>query len=80
MDRLRRRVQLVAERIRKFKSEAVSARFMPPDDYKVGPRHGYSGAGVLGINEVYYEINGFIVTSDRGKMRIVGLRFFNRLF
>jgi hypothetical protein len=80
LERLMVNYSSVAERIRKFKSEAVTARFEPPDDYKVGPRHGYSGAGVLGKNEVYYEINGFIVASDQGKMRIVGLRFFNRLF
>ncbi|MEJ7713245.1 MAG: hypothetical protein WKF84_26215 [Pyrinomonadaceae bacterium] len=80
LERLTANYASVAERVRKFKSEALSAKFGPPDDRKAAPRHGYSDAGVLGKNEIYYEINGFIVARDQGKMRIVGLRFFNRLF
>jgi hypothetical protein len=70
----------VAERVGKFKSEARSARFEPPVDHKVEPLRGYYRSGVLGKDEPYYEIDGCAVARDEGRMRIVGLRFFNRLF
>jgi hypothetical protein len=80
LERLSTNYPSVAERISKFKSEALSASFLPPNEYKVEPIRGYYRSGVLGKDEPYYEINGYIVARDRGKMRIVGIRFFNRLF
>jgi hypothetical protein len=70
----------VAERVRKFKSETLAAKLTPPADRKVEPLRGYYRSGVLGADEPYYEIDGCVVASEQGRMRIVGLRFFNRLF
>lgn len=70
----------VAERVSKFKSEARSAKFEPPIGYKVEPLRGYYRSQVLGKDEPYYEIDGCVVAREQGRMRIVGLRFFNRLF
>ena len=80
LERLATNYPSVAGRISKFKAEALSASFLPPNEYKVEPIRGYYRSGVLGKDEPYYEINGYIVARDRGKMRIVGIRFFNRLF
>jgi hypothetical protein len=70
----------VAERVRKFKSEARSAKLAPPAGHKVEPLRGYYRSQVLGKDEPYYEIDGCVVAREQGRMRIVGLRFFNRLF
>lgn len=70
----------VAGRVRKFKSEARSAKLVPPADHKVEPMRGYYRSGVLGKDDPYYEIDGCVVAREQGRMRIVGLKFFNRLF
>jgi hypothetical protein len=70
----------VAGRVSKFKSEARSAKFDLPIGYKVEPLRGYYRSQVLGQDEPYYEIDGCVVAREQGRMRIVGLRFFNRLF
>jgi hypothetical protein len=80
LERLAANYPSVAERVGRFKTEALSASFEPPTEYKVEPINGYYRSGVLGTNEMYYEINGYIVARDQGRMRIVGIRFFNRLF
>jgi hypothetical protein len=41
---------------------------------------GYYRPGVLGKDDPYYEIDGYVVAREQGRMRIVGLRFFSRLF
>jgi len=70
----------VAERISKFKSEMVATRIEPPSDHKIEPSLGHIAAGVLAKDEPHYEINNYLVAREQGKMRIVGIRFFNRLF
>jgi hypothetical protein len=70
----------VAERVRKFKSEMLSAKLAPPADRKVEPLRGYYRSGVLGAGDPYYEIDGCVVAGERGRMRIVGLKLFSRLF
>jgi hypothetical protein len=80
LERLSAEHASVAERVRKFKSEARAAKFEPPVDHKVEPMRGYYRSGVLGKDDDCYEINGCAVARERGRMRIVGLRFFNRLF
>jgi hypothetical protein len=80
LERLATNYPSVAERIRTFKTESLSASFEPPAEYKVEPLRGYYRSGVLGQDEPYYEINGYIVARERGEMRIVGIRFFTRLF
>jgi len=80
LDRLAAQNSSVAERVHKFKSETPSVRLEPPTNYKVAARHGYFRDGVLGQDEAYYEINGYSVIKDEGQMRIIGIRFFTRLF
>jgi hypothetical protein len=80
LERLSAEHASVAERVRKFKSDARSARFEPPGGHRVEPLRGYYRSQVLGKDEPYYEIDGCAVARERGRMRIVGLRFFNRLF
>jgi hypothetical protein len=80
LDRLSSQYPFVAERVRKFRSEALSIKGEPPNKYKVKPAFGYLRADVLRKDEPYYDIDGFIVARDHDEMRIVGIRFFNRLF
>jgi hypothetical protein len=70
----------VAERLRSFKAEAMSAKLAIPNDHEIKPQNGYFGHGELQKDEPYYEIEGYRVVNEDGKMRIVGLRFFTRLF
>jgi hypothetical protein len=70
----------VSDRVSKFKSGARAAKFEPPRDYKVQPSYGYIRAEVLNKNEAYYTVNGYTVAQEQGKMRIVEIRFFTRLF
>jgi hypothetical protein len=79
-DNLVARYPSVTDGVHKFKSELLSAKLEPPLDHKVEPSHGYYRSRVLGLNEEFYEINGYILTKEQGKMRIVGIRFFTRLF
>lgn len=80
LERLSAEHASVAERVREFKSGVLSAKLAPPADHKVEPLRGYYRSGVLGKDDDYYEIDGCVVARERGGMRIVGLRFFNRLF
>jgi hypothetical protein len=70
----------VTERINNFKAEALAGRIEPPVDHKIEPSLGYIAAGVLQKNETHYEISNYLVTNEQGKMRITGIRFFNRMF
>jgi len=70
----------VAERVNGFKSEALAATFEPPADTRVTPQHGYYRSNVLDKDESYYEIKGYSVAKDGRDMKIIGIRFFNRLF
>ena len=71
----------VAKRIADFKADAVSAKFKAPASSKLEPLTGYYRSSVLRSDESYYQIEGFAVARDEdGQMRIVGVRFFSRLF
>jgi hypothetical protein len=78
--RLSARYPSVADRISKFKAEARAAKFEPPTNYKVKPGYHYYRSEVRGEGEPYYEIEGYSLAKEQGKMRIIGIRFFNRLF
>ena len=69
-----------AESLRKFKAEIFREKFEPPSDYQIKPTRGYSRGKVLNSNEDFYEIDGYSLVKEKGKMKIVGIRFFNRLF
>jgi hypothetical protein len=70
----------VSKRLTDFKSAARSARFTPPTDHKIEPVTGYYRSQVLGNKQPYYEIAGYHVARDQSEMRIIGIRFFTRLF
>ena len=80
LDRLSQRYPSVADRLAKYKSAARAAKFEPPTNYKVEPGHDYYRSEVLRKDEPYYEINGYILAQEHGKMRIIGIRFLYRLF
>jgi hypothetical protein len=71
---------MFAESIRRFKSEIFPEKFEPPPDYIVKPARGYSRNTVLKSTENYYEINGYSLIKEQGKIKIIGIRFFTRLF
>lgn len=79
LDRLAKTHPSVAERIRKFKAEQFSKKLEPPD-HTVKPLTAYSRGRVLGVNEPYYQINEYTVMREGSEMRIIGIRFFTRLF
>ena len=68
----------VAERIRDFK-EVLSKKITPPD-HVVRPLTAYSRGRVLGLDEKYYQVGEYAVIREGRAMRIVGIRFFTRLF
>jgi len=80
LEGLAARYPAVVERIRKSKAEALSVNLRPANDYVVKPSHNSGRGKVLGKDEVYYDINGYTVIREGGQMRIVGIRFFTRLF
>jgi hypothetical protein len=72
------RYPAVSERIRKFKGDL--SRKMTPPAHVVKPLTGYSRGRVLGLNEKYYQIGDYAVIREGREMRIIGIRFFSRLF
>ena len=78
VERLSKERPSVAERIQTFKDEALK-RVEPPERI-VKPLTAYSRGRVLGVKEPYYRIGDYAVIREKGEMRIVGIRFFGRLF
>lgn len=78
VDQLAQRYPNVAERIRDFKS-TLAKRIEPPTQV-VKPLTAYSRGRVLGLKEQYYQIGDFAVIREGREMRIIGIRFFSRLF
>ena len=68
----------VSERIRKFKND-LSKRITPPS-HVVKPLTAYSHGRVLGLDEKYFQIGDYAVIREGRAMRIIGIRFFSRLF
>jgi hypothetical protein len=80
MDRLAARYPTVAERIRRFKTEMLSVQSTPPKNFKVEPQQNPYDGPVVHKDEKYYEMEGYTVIREGSEMRIVGIRFFTRLF
>ena len=78
LDQLARRYPSVAERMRTFKTELSRKIELPRQ--KVRPLTAYSRGQVLGVREKYYQIGNYSVIREAGQMRIIGIRFFTRLF
>jgi hypothetical protein len=80
LDSLVEREPSVAERVRNFKKDLVSEGISPNAQLNLKPIR-YSGGGdVLHNGESYYQIEGYTVVREGTRMRIVGIRFFTRLF
>ena len=78
VDQLAQRNPNVAERIREFK-RSLEKRIEPPNQ-PVRPLTAYSRGRVLGLKEQYYQIGDYAVIREGAQMRIIGIRFFSRLF
>jgi hypothetical protein len=68
----------VAERVRKFKADLSKTN--PPPNHAVLPLTAYSRGHVLPLNHEYYQIGDYAVIGEGSKMKIIGIRFFSRLF
>ena len=79
LERLAKERPSVAERIRLFKEETLATKLELPDQ-PVEPLTAYSRGRVLGVDEPYYRIGDYAVIREGNEMRIIGIRFFSRLF
>lgn len=75
---LAQRYPNVAERIRDFRRD-MEKKLEPPE-HQMKPLTAYSRGRVLGLKEKYYQIGNFAVIREGREMRIIGIRFFTRLF
>ena len=78
LNELAARYPRVAERVRKFKLELSKTPKLPTG--KVEPLTSYSKGHVLGPDEKYYQIGDYAVIREGTQMKIIGIRFFSRLF
>jgi hypothetical protein len=68
----------VAERVRKFKLDLSKPLKVPAG--KIEPLTSYSKGHVLAPHEKYYQIGEYAVIREGRQMKIIGIRFFSRLF
>jgi len=61
-----------------FKLELLTLPKLPAS--KVEPLTSYSKGRVLGPDEKYYQIGDYAVIREGKQMKIIGIRFFSRLF
>jgi hypothetical protein len=78
LNQLAARYPRVAARVRKFKLELLKPPKLPAS--KVEPLTSYSKGHVLGPHEKYYQIGDYAVIREGAQMKIIGIRFFSRLF
>ena len=79
LERLAKDHPAVAERIRKFKEETLSTKIELPNEV-MKTLTAYSHGRVLRLDEPYYQIGDYAVIREGNEMRIIGIRFFSRLF
>jgi geranylgeranyl reductase family protein len=68
-----------AERMRLFKN-GLAKSIPVPKNYVVNPLTYYSKGRVLSEKKEYYQIDSYSVIREGSEMKIIGVRFFNRLF
>ena len=78
LNQLATRYPRVAERVRKFKLDLSKTPKLPAS--KVQALTSYSRGHVLAPNEKYYQIGDYAVIREGKQMKIIGIRFFSRLF
>ena len=79
LERLAKDHPVVAERVRKFKEETLSTKIELPNEV-VKTLTAYSHGRVLRLDQPYYQIGDYAVIREGNEMRIIGIRFFSRLF
>lgn len=67
------------ERIRNFKS-VLTKPIEVPQTYAVRPITSYSKGRVLDLKDEYYQVGDYAVIREGSEMKIIGIRFFSRLF
>src|ERR1043165_1273142 len=78
LDQLAQRYPNVAKRIREFKRDFAKKIDLPSQPVK--PLTAYSRGRVLALKKEYYQIGEYAVIREGREMRIIGIRFFTRLF
>lgn len=78
LNQLASRYPRVAERVRQFKQDLLQMSKLPAT--KVEPATSYSKGHVLEPDEKYYQIGDYAVIREGTQMKIIGIRFFSRLF
>jgi hypothetical protein len=78
LNQLAARYPSVAKRVREFKQNLLQMPKLPVN--KVEPLTSYSKGQVLGPTEKYYQIGDYAVIREGREMKIIGIRFFSRLF
>ena len=78
LNQLAARNPRVAQRVRRFKQDLLQLPRLPAG--KVEPLTSYSKGHVLGPDEKYYQIGDYALIREGREMKIIGIRFFSRLF
>lgn len=78
LNQLAARYPRVAQRVRRFKQDLLQMPELPAS--RVEPVTSYSRGHVLEPQEKYYQIGDYAVIREGREMKIIGIRFFSRLF
>ena len=78
LDQLAASDRSVAKRVSDFKKDLSTQ--IPLPKQRIQPLTAYSKGQVLPPNAPYYQIGSYAVIREQGEMRIIGVRFFTRLF
>jgi hypothetical protein len=78
LNQLAAKYPLVADGIRKYKENLLKKLELP--NHVVEPLTAYSKGRVLDLKEEYYQIGDYALIREGGQMKIIGIRFFSRLF
>ena len=78
LNQLASRYPRVAARVRKFKLDLSKTPKLPAS--KVEPLTSYSKGHVLRPDDKYYQIGDYALIREGTQMKIIGIRFFSRLF
>jgi hypothetical protein len=70
----------VADRVSRFKHDALTGKLVPPKTRRVEPDHGGSSGRAVWDGEAFYQLEGYTVVREEKQMKIVSIRFFTRLF
>ena len=70
----------VAERVSRFKHDALTEKLVPPKTRRVEPDRGGSSGRAVWDGEAFYQMEGYTVVREGKQMKIVSIRFFTRLF